>query len=192
MRIRQIKPSWWLDKDLRTRLNADAREFYIGLWMVADDGGWFDWDVTRIAAELYPYGTNGAGLFDTDPFVKREQDVAAWGAMLAGMCPARPHLVIYPCGHARVPKIADHQRYGGRPVYTVGRAHERDCARTRADARTLPTGNGTERKGTVVPEARNSAPDDEKTLRELVPLTPEVRELLRPGTPAPKPVRAKR
>jgi len=159
MRIRQIKPSWWLDKDLRTRLNADAREFYIGLWMVADDGGWFDWDVTRIAAELYPYGTNGAGLFDTDPFVKREQDVVAWGAMLAGMCPARPHLVIYPCGHARVPKIADHQRYGGRPVYTVGRAHERDCARTRADARTLPTGNGTGRKGKVE-EMRESAPDD--------------------------------
>ena len=39
MRIRQIKPSWWLDKDLQTRLSADAREFYIGLWMLADDAG---------------------------------------------------------------------------------------------------------------------------------------------------------
>ena len=39
MRIRQIKPGWWLDKELRRGLSADAREFFIGLWMLADDDG---------------------------------------------------------------------------------------------------------------------------------------------------------
>lgn len=193
MRIRQIKPSWWLDRDLRTHLSADAREFYIGLWMVADDGGWLDWDVTRIAAELYPYGTNGAGLFDADPFVKREQDVAAWSALLAGLCPARPHLVIYPCGHAQVPKIADHQRFGGRPVYTVGRAHARDCARTPPDARACPTGNVTERKGTVGVArdgARHGIKDPEP--EKIKAIIGEIREQLAAPRAAPKPVRVKR
>ena len=29
-RIRQIKPSWFLDKELRRGTTADAREFYVG------------------------------------------------------------------------------------------------------------------------------------------------------------------
>jgi hypothetical protein len=155
MRIRQIKPSWWLDKDLRTRLSADAREFYVGLWMLADDDGWLDWDLTRIAAELYPYGVNGGGLFDGDPFEARERLVTGWAQALGALDQRHPHLIVYECGHARVPKIVEHQRFGGRPVYTVGRIHARDCARVRADApRGIPTGKGTERKGTVGGDAR--------------------------------------
>ena len=147
MRIRQIKPSWWLDKDLRTRLDADAREFYIGLWMLADDAGWLKWDVTTIAAELYPFGVNGGGLFGADPFAERERAVADWAAALMALDAKAPHLVIHDCGHARVPKIVDHQRFGGRPVYTVRDAHARGCARPRADARPGRVGNGRERNG---------------------------------------------
>ena len=62
-RIRQIKPSWFLDKDLRRGTTADAREFYIGLWMLADDAGYLEWDPERIGAELYPF----------DPIAKRER-----------------------------------------------------------------------------------------------------------------------
>lgn len=146
MRIRQIKPGWWLDKELRRGLSAEAREFYIGLWMLADDAGWLEWDVERIAGELYTYGVNDGGLFPADPIESREAAVLTWARQLAGLSPSDPHLVIEPCGHARLPKLATHQRVGGRPVYTVRDAHARGCAPMRADARPGRVGNG---RGTV-------------------------------------------
>ena len=153
MRIRQIKPTYWLDKDLQTRMRADAREFYIGLWMLADDAGWLEWDVTRVGAELYPYRSSAA----------RERFVATAAAALQALCPADPHLVIEDCGHARVPKIVEHQKFGGRPVYTVRDAHARGCARMRADARPGRVGDGRERNGIgTVGDARESANDDER------------------------------
>lgn len=147
MRIRQIKPGWWLDKDLRRGLSADAREFYIGLWMLADDAGWIDWDLEHIAAELYPYGVVTGGLFTPDPIEAREAAVATWARQLEALSPDDPHLVLYPCGHAQIPKLTNHQRVGGRPVYTVQVAHARGCARMRADAHNGRVGNGRERVG---------------------------------------------
>jgi hypothetical protein len=139
LRIRQIKPAYWLDKDLRRGLNADQREFYIGLWMLADDAGWLDWDCETVAAELYPYTS----------VRKREVNVVAWAERLETLVPASPHLIRYGCGHARIPKLPDHQRFGGRPVFTCRDAHARDCARPIADARPGRVGNGTESNGGV-------------------------------------------
>lgn len=112
-RIRQIKPSWFLDKVLRRGTTADAREFYIGLWMLADDAGWLEWDVERIAAELYPY----------DPVAKREQAIERWAATLETLVPADPHLVVMTCGHARVPHMPKHQRIAGNQSFTVANIH---------------------------------------------------------------------
>ena len=50
-----IRPAYWTDADLHTRLTAEQREFYIGLWMEADDAGFIAWDVDRIGADLYPF-----------------------------------------------------------------------------------------------------------------------------------------
>lgn len=112
MRIRQIKPSWWLDKPLR-RLTADQREFYIGLWQLADDAGWLVWDVERIAAELYPY----AGVSH------RERNVANWADRLAAVDVEHPHLVRWSCGHANVPKMPGHQRITGKQTVSVKEKH---------------------------------------------------------------------
>ena len=139
MRIRQIKPSYWLDKDLHVSLTAGQREFYIGLWMLADDGGGLEWDVTRIGAELYPYRS----------VRRRERDVTVAATALAELAPDAPHLLILDCGHARVPKLVDHQRFGGRPVLSVRDAHARTCARLSADARPGRVGKGRERNVTV-------------------------------------------
>jgi hypothetical protein len=158
VRIRQIKPGWWLDKELRRGLSADAREFYIGLWMLSDDAGWLDWDVERIAAELYPYGVDSpGGLLNGDPIESREVAVETWARQLVALSAAHPHLVIEPCGHARLPKLTVHQRFGGRPVYTVRDAHARDCARMRAPvARAGTVGKG---NGTVVTPAQEPGPE---------------------------------
>ena len=36
MRGRYLMREYWSDSDLFLRLSADEREFYIGLWMLAD------------------------------------------------------------------------------------------------------------------------------------------------------------
>ena len=115
-RIRQIKPSWFLDKALRRGTNADAREFYIGLWMLADDAGYLVWDVERIAAELYPYNAAQS----------RERHVISWANALMALDPENPHLIVWDCGHARVPKMPDHQRIAGNRTLSVRRIHVGD------------------------------------------------------------------
>lgn len=116
-RIRQIKPSWFLDKELRRGATADNREFYIGLWMLADDAGWLVWDVERIGAELYPY----------EPVARREKRVEAWATVLETLDPDDPHLVVYTCGHAVVPKMPGHQRNAGKVTKSTYEAHLRAC-----------------------------------------------------------------
>jgi hypothetical protein len=115
-RIRQIKPSWFLDKTLRRGTNADTREFYIGLWMLADDAGYLVWDVERVAAELYPY----------DHDKRRERNVLRWGESLMALEPEDPHLVVWDCGHARVPKMPGHQRIAGNQTFAVKKIHAGD------------------------------------------------------------------
>lgn len=122
MRIRQIKPSWFLDKELRKGVPADAREFYVGLWMIADDAGWFPWDVERIAAELYPYEATN----------RRERNVVKWAEMLESLNAASPHLVVHTCGHAFVPKMAGHQRIAGTRAYGTRDKHRLECRDTRS------------------------------------------------------------
>jgi hypothetical protein len=121
-RIRQIKPSWFLDKQLRRGTTAEAREFYVGLWMLADDDGWLVWDVERIGAELYPY----------DDVEDREANIAGWADVLEHLDPEHPHLVIYQCGHAQVPKMKAHQRIAGNRTTTVSERHRVLCASARS------------------------------------------------------------
>lgn len=166
-RIRQIKPSWFLDKELRRGTSADAREFYIGLWMLADDGGYLTWDIERIAAELYPY----------DGVSRRERLVGLWAESLEALNAENPHLVVYSCGHARVPKMPAHQRIAGKQSIGVKEAHmlcrdavsrRRLTVATDVGEPTLATdshgiGSGRERNGTVV------VPDDASEFQRKVP-----------------------
>ena len=82
MRVRMIRPGWWTDADLHTRLTADVREFYIGCWMQSDDAGYIAWDVDRIGADLYPFR----------PLTWRRTHLPKWIALLA----ESGHVVILP------------------------------------------------------------------------------------------------
>lgn len=159
-RIRQIKPSWFLDKELRRGTDAAAREFYIGLWMLADDDGWLAWDEERVAAELYPYDTER----------RRERNVGKWADQLERLNETAPHLVVYDCGHAVVPKMAVHQRIGGTRTTSTHKAHQERCRHprsrlygqvdTRSHGRVLGReSNGTVGNGTDA-GAREDAPAD--------------------------------
>ena len=55
MRGRYLMREYWTDSDLFTKLDAETREFYVGLWMLADDDGWLPRDVPGIGAAVYQY-----------------------------------------------------------------------------------------------------------------------------------------
>lgn len=120
MRIRQVKPDFWSDELLAT-LPDTVRLFYIGLWQEADDAGWLRWNVAEVARDLYGYQPRG----------RRERWVLERSEALAKI--GRLHF--HDCGHAFLPTLTKHQKFGGRPVHTVRDAHARDCARLRADDR---------------------------------------------------------
>jgi hypothetical protein len=89
-----IRPAYWTDADLHTRLTADVREFYIGCWMQADDDGYFPWDVDRIGADLYPFRS----------LSWRRSHIVKWAELLSG------HVRLLDCGkHAVVPNLPKYQ-----------------------------------------------------------------------------------
>ena len=123
MRIRSIKPEYWTDALLHTATTADVREFYIGLWMQADDAGYLRWQVDRIGAELYPY----------QPLDWRRTMLLAWRDELAALDPDDPLVVVLECErHVLLPTLTRHQR-AARPVDTVQREHRR-CMQVGAGA----------------------------------------------------------
>ena len=135
MRIRQIRPEFFTDP-ITGRLSAATQVVYIGLWCVADDAGWLDWDVAAIGAVLYPYRTVGSreGLI-----TKAAVELAKVG-----------RLIVMECGCARIPTLAGHQKIGGNKSFTAQEKHQRHEVQTRMDlyARNVTVGNGRERDGT--------------------------------------------
>lgn len=138
MRIRQVKPAFWSDARVAS-LPEGTRLFYIGLWMVADDVGWFRWDPIEVSRDLYGY----------DSRIKREKRVVTMFDALAAV----GRVVLQDCGrHAIVPTLPEHQHLAGatKQVRTAYAEHAKEClpAMTRddphspADAR---SGNGKER-----------------------------------------------
>lgn len=144
MRIRQVKPAFWADARLAEVPEA-TRLFYIGLWMVADDAGWFRWDPIEVARDLYGYETR----------TRRERRVVTMFEALT----ASARVVLHPCGHAEIPTMVVHQRLSGptKQVQTALNEHLRQChapllpAGSRGSppspASPRPERNGTERKG---------------------------------------------
>lgn len=115
-----MKPEFFKDGTIAA-LSPVARLTYIGLWMLADDAGWFRLDVPAIGIELFGY----------DSRARRERAVAGVLVDLA----AAGRIVTHECGHAQIPTLVDHQRFAGetKRVYTVKREHA-DCPR-------VPAGN---------------------------------------------------
>ena len=108
MRIRQIRPEFWTDA-LVAAMPATVRLFYVGLWCVADDYGWFRWEEAEIAALLFPYAAPK----------RRLADVQTWGETLQDT----GRLVIYQCGCACIPTLPRHQVNGGRKSGTSRDRH---------------------------------------------------------------------
>ncbi len=150
MRIRQIKPAFWTDVRL-AELPPAVRLTFIGLWMIADDAGWFRYDPAQVANELYGYESRR----------RRERTIAADVEALE----VAGRVNIYPCGHAQVPHLTEHQRLAGEThrVLTIQREHSH-CPAVPRDSPLVPdtvrNGSGTleERKVMERNVAREAEP----------------------------------
>lgn len=111
MRFRTVHPDFWTDKVLG-KVSDTARLTYIGLWMLADDAGWLDWDVEQMSIQLFPW-------VDSRSRQKRMNE-AVKTLIEAG------RVSVEPCGHARIPKLAVYQK-PGHPYYAIRDEHKK-CA----------------------------------------------------------------
>lgn len=57
MRGRYLLREFWTDSVIARKLDAEQRLIYIGLWMLADDGGWLPRDLESIAAQIFPFSS---------------------------------------------------------------------------------------------------------------------------------------
>lgn len=114
MRIRQIKPDFFNDKKL-AGFEDSVRLFYIGLWLEADDDGFFRNDPDRIAADLYPYKS----------VASRERFVRSAVARLGDS----GHLRMLDCGrHVVIPNLPRFQIVAAtRRVVRVHSEHNAQC-----------------------------------------------------------------
>jgi hypothetical protein len=112
MRIRQVRPEFWADEKVAS-WPLGRRFFYIGLWGICDDAGYFEFSISRIAAVLFPYEARRT----------RERNVAAWLEALEEAGKVRR---LEGCSHAIVPTLTHYQRVGGVPTIAVKKDHERE------------------------------------------------------------------
>jgi hypothetical protein len=172
MRIRQVKPSFWTDSTL-AELREPVRLFYIGLWMLADDAGWFRVNVPEIGNELYGFDSRKA----------RETKVAAYLDLLKDA----KRITVEECGHALVVKLRDHQHLAGstKQVTTVQREHSRcappDPAGPRKDPPTpapVSKGLGKVRNGSVGQGQEDARAHEEETTGGLKARLGEFRDVV--------------
>jgi hypothetical protein len=110
VRIRQVRPEFWTDEAM-ARLPMTVRQFYIGLWNVADDAGWLVWRPAHIGAVLFPY----------ESARRREREIASWSAQLVDAGRLRLH----DCGCAEIPTLPRHQRIAGKQSFAVLETHRK-------------------------------------------------------------------
>lgn len=92
-----LKREYFSDFEFQTKLSAEERECYMGLWQLADDSGWLDWQPEQIASHIYRYeGRTGAELLERFSKVLRDTG----------------RLRVLACGHAELPRGGDHSRPG--------------------------------------------------------------------------------
>lgn len=127
-RTRLVRPGFFSDERL-ARLPAWTRLVYVGLWTLADDGGYFDRKPGEIAAELF--------RFDTVRRRERRVDTALDELLDAG------RIRWLDCGeHGVIPTLPEHGVIrGGNHAYNVRARHDEVCVPTLFRAREAPMTN---------------------------------------------------
>ena len=114
MRVRLVRPEFWSDSKMAA-LPVPVRFTYIGLWGLADDAGYLEWDAKAIAAELYRY----------DSPRRRERIVIDH---LDRLLQAGRVRLLACRKHALIPSLPQHRIKGGEQLFTIQKKHDSICA----------------------------------------------------------------
>lgn len=92
-----LKREYFSDFEFQTELTAAERECFMGLWQLADDAGWLDWDPAQVASHIYRFeGRGGPAMLAEN--IRRLVDTG--------------RLKVLSCGHASLPRGEGHARPG--------------------------------------------------------------------------------
>lgn len=112
-RTRLIRPEFYVDSTLAA-VPVPTRYFYIGLWTLCDDAGYFENKPRQIAAALYPY----------DGQARRQKATDKALAELSGI----GRVKLLDCGiHGQVPTLPKHGTKGGNKSETIRSRHVTTC-----------------------------------------------------------------
>ena len=124
MRARLVRPEFWEDSLMAT-LPDSVRLFYIGTWCIADDAGYFEWDLPKVAHAL---------MFTPTPARIRKAERLLQALVDAG------RIRRLDCGrHGLIPSLERHRITGGNKNYRVEIAHKRCVQRAFRDAQEQST-----------------------------------------------------
>ena len=113
MRVRLVRPEFWSDSKMAA-LPVAVRLTYMGLWCLADDGGYLEWDAKAIAADLYRYDS------------PRRRETAIIDHLDKLLEAGRVRLLA--CRkHAVIPSLPQHRIKGGQAIFTVQKKHDSTC-----------------------------------------------------------------
>lgn len=97
-RIRSVKPEFWSDRRLATRVSRDARLLYVALWNFADEHGRLQGDARYVKGNCFPYDDD----LDLDDITRLLDELEAAGRIQRYSHDGDPYIYL--------PKLADHQR----------------------------------------------------------------------------------
>lgn len=159
MRTRLLRPEFWSDARMAD-LDEGTRLAYMGLWCLADDDGYLDWDLRSMAADLDRYTAPRA----------RENRLAKRLATLV----AAGRVVVLECGrHGLVPTLPEYRVKGGNQSTRTHQVHTRECGVRTGTYRYVSvsgTVSGTGTASDTVSESPDSDSDSE--FRSQVPPPP--------------------
>jgi hypothetical protein len=115
-RTRLIRPEFFADETLSVASDT-VRLFYVGLWTLCDDAGYFEARPRQIAASLYPYRR---------PASREATTLAALSTLVE-----LERVTLLDCGqHGVVPTLPRHGQKGGNKSETYYSRHKTGCVRT--------------------------------------------------------------
>lgn len=104
-----MRPEFWTDSTVATMPDS-ARLLYIGLWCVADDAGYLDWDMESIGMTLLGYRS---------PAIRRRVIEASAKTLVDAR-----RVILLDCGkHAHIPTLPQYRIGGGNHNERVKKAH---------------------------------------------------------------------
>lgn len=117
MRARLVRPEFW-DDSLVGAMPDPVRLLYIGLWGLADDAGYLEWDTRSIAMKLYGFQKGSI-----DAHTRRAEQLVQ-ALVDAG------RVELLDCQrHAFIPTLERHRITGGNKSETIKKHHDDEPSR---------------------------------------------------------------